>query len=186
MGVILKNTIMKAFKTLMAVCLLLISVNVTAQNEKDKQVIIDAEKAKATLLETDPGLEKFFDTSTGYVIFPNVGKGALIIGGSMGNGVVYENEQIIGMADLKNLSLGMQAGGESHIEIIFFETKKALEKFKEGNFEFSARVSAIAADKGISKDANYSENVLVITLPKKGIMADTSVGGQKFKYYPFN
>ncbi|HLV39599.1 lipid-binding SYLF domain-containing protein [Xanthomarina sp.] len=176
---------MKTLKTLIAVCLLLITVGVTAQNDKDKQVISDAENAKATLLEKDPGMEKFFDTSAGYVIFPNVGKGALIIGGSMGNGVVYEDEHIIGMANLKKLSVGLQVGGESIIEIIFFETEKALEKFKEGNFEFSARVSAVAADKGVSKDANYSDNVLVFALPTKGLMADTSVGGQKFEYHPF-
>lgn len=176
---------MKTIKTLMAVCLLFITVGVSAQNDKDKQVISDAENAKTTLLEKDPGLEKFFDTSAGYVIFPNVGKGALIIGGAMGNGVVYENEQIIGMANLKKLSVGLQAGGESVIEVIFFENKKALETFKEGNFEFSARASAVAADKGISKDANYSDSVLVFALPKAGLMADTSVGGQKFEFHAF-
>ncbi|MCX7547212.1 lipid-binding SYLF domain-containing protein [Xanthomarina sp. F1114] len=176
---------MKILKTFMAVCLLFISIGVTAQNDKDKQVISDAEKAKTTLLEKDAGLEKFLDTSAGYVIFPNVGKGALIIGGATGNGVVYENEQIIGMSKLMNLSLGLQAGGESHIEIIFFETQKALDEFKEGNFEFSARLSAVAADKGVSKDADYNDNVLVVTMPKVGLMADTSVGGQKFTFHPF-
>ncbi|MCX7550069.1 lipid-binding SYLF domain-containing protein [Xanthomarina sp. F2636L] len=176
---------MKTIKTLMAVCLLFISVGVTAQNDKDKQVISDAENAKATLLEKDPGLEKFFDTSAGYVIFPNIGKGALIIGGAMGNGVVYENEHIIGMANLKKLSVGLQVGGESIIEVIFFETEKALKEFKEGNFEFSARASAIAADKGVSKDVNYSDNVLVFAMPKVGLMADTSVSGQKFEFHPF-
>src|SRR5690606_41326952 len=95
---------MKTLKTLIAVCLLLITVGVTAQNDKDKQVISDAENAKATLLEKDPGMEKFFDTSAGYVIFPNVGKGALIISCSLGNGGVYIDKQIIGMAYLWNIS----------------------------------------------------------------------------------
>ncbi|MEO8932756.1 MAG: lipid-binding SYLF domain-containing protein [Xanthomarina sp.] len=176
---------MKTFKTFMAVSLLLITFGISAQNDKDKQVITDAKKAKITLLEKDPGLKKFFDNSKGYAIFPNVGKGALIIGGATGNGVVYEHGKLIGMANLKNLSVGLQAGGESLIEIIFFETKEALEEFKEGKFEFSARASAVAADKGVSADANYNDNVLVFTLPKAGLMADTSVGGQKFEFHSF-
>ena len=176
---------MKILKTFMAVCLLLITVSVTAQNKKDKEVLANADKAKVTLLKKDVGLEKFFKTSSGYVIFPNVGKGALVVGGAIGNGVVYEHGKAVGMASLKNLSVGFQAGGESLIEVIFFETEDALEEFKEGNFEFSARASAVAADKGVSKDANYDDSVIVFALPKAGLMADTSIGGQKFEYHKF-
>ena len=176
---------MKILKTFMAVCLLLITVSITAQNKKDKEILANADKAKVTLLKKDVGLEKFFKTSSGYVIFPNVGKGALVVGGAIGNGVVYEHGKAVGMASLKNLSVGFQAGGESLIEVIFFETEDALEEFKEGNFEFSARASAVAADKGVSKDANYDDSVIVFALPKAGLMADTSIGGQKFEYHKF-
>lgn len=176
---------MKTLKTFMAVCLLFITLGVTAQNDKDKEVMAHADKAKAALLEKDQGLEKFFDSASGYVIFPTIGKGALVIGGAMGNGVVYENGNAIGMANIKKLSVGLQAGGQALTEVIFFETDEALEKFKEGNFEFAAQVSAVVADKGVSEDANYSDNVIVFAMPKAGLMADTSVGGQKFEYHPF-
>lgn len=176
---------MKTLKTLAAVCLLFITVGITAQNDKDKEVMAHAEKAKAALLEKDSGLEKFFNNASGYVIFPNIGKGALIIGGAMGNGVVYENGNAIGMANIKKLSIGLQAGGEALTEVIFFETDEALEKFKQENYEFAAQLSAVVADKGASKDANYSDNVIVFAMPKAGLMVDTSVGGQKFEYQPF-
>ncbi len=61
----------------------------------------DAQDAKQKLLDKDSGLEKFFDNSAGYVLFPNVGEGGFIIGAAAGNGVVYENGKAIGMADLK-------------------------------------------------------------------------------------
>ncbi|GGG58197.1 lipid-binding SYLF domain-containing protein [Bizionia arctica] len=176
---------MKTLKTIMAVCLLLITVGVTAQNSKDKEVMADAQKAKTALLEKDPGLEKFFDTASGYVIFPSIGKGALIIGGAMGNGVVYENGVAIGMSNIKKLSVGIQAGGQALTEVIFFETDEALNEFKQGNYEFAAQASAVIADKGVSEDANYDDNVIVFAMPKAGLMAETSVGGQKFEYHPF-
>lgn len=176
---------MKTLKTLVAVTLLFLTIGATAQNDKDQKIMADAAKAKTTLMAKDAGLATYFENASGYVIFPNVGKGALIIGGASGNGVLYENGDAVGMTDLKKLNIGLQAGGQAIIEVIFFETDAALKKFKEGNFEFSAEVSAVIADKGKSKNANYKDGVVVFALPKAGLMADASVGGQKFSYTPF-
>ncbi len=168
-------------KTILATLLLVVSANVFAQNEKDKEVMADAEKAKMELKEMD-GMDRFFDNSMGYVIFPNVGKGGLIVGGASGNGVLYENGMAKGMASLKKVDVGLQAGGQALTEIIFFETEESLKDFKDGNYELSANATAIALDKGIAANANYKDGVAVFTKPKKGLMADLSIGGQKFEY----
>lgn len=175
---------MKILKTTIAIVALAFAIGTNAQSEKDKKIIEDAAKAKKTLLKADSGLQTFFDKSAGYVIFPNVGKGGFIIGGASGNGVVYENGEIIGMADLKKLNVGLQAGGQAIIEIIFFETTTDLERFKEGDFQFSAEASAVAVKSGIAFNAKYKDGVAVFALPKAGLMADASVGGQKFDFKP--
>lgn len=176
---------MKTLKTIMAACLIFITVGATAQNDKDKKIMKDAEHAKSMLMEKDTGFEKFFNNASGYVIFPNVGKGGLILGGASGNGVVYENGRAIGMADLKELSVGLQAGGQAVTQVIFFETDEALAKFKEDNYEFEAEASAVAVNKGVSKSTNYSDGVVVFAMPKTGLMADLSIAGQKFSYHAF-
>jgi len=163
----------------------LVMLSAHAQNDKDQKVISDAEKIKQTMLEKDPGLQKFFDSSSGYVIFPNVGEGSFIVGGASGNGVVYQNDSTIGMADLKKVDVGLQAGGQAVAEVIFFETEESLAKFKDDQFTFSAEAAAVILEEGVSKNANYSEEVLVFALPKAGLMADLSVGGQKFSFSPF-
>lgn len=111
---------MKIFKSITCAAILFLAIGANAQDSKQNRVIKDAEKAKEKLMKMEVGLDEFFSTSAGYVIFPNVGKGGLIIGGASGNGVVYENGTMIGMADLKKLSIGLQAGGQSITEIIFF------------------------------------------------------------------
>ncbi|PRX56672.1 lipid-binding SYLF domain-containing protein [Flagellimonas meridianipacifica] len=161
------------------------SVGINAQSKKDRKIINDAKKAKKTLLKADAGLQRFFDDSAGYVLFPNVGKGGFIIGGASGNGVVYEGGEMIGMANLKKLNVGLQAGGQAIIEIIFFETSVDLDRFKEGKFQFSAEASAVVLKTGIAASAKYKDGVAVFALPKAGLMADASVGGQKFGYKPF-
>lgn len=176
---------MKTLKNTLMVCLLLIGFGAMAQSDKDKEIMVDAEKAKSTLIAKDAGIEKFFNNASGYAIFPNVGKGGLIVGGASGNGVVYEKGSPIGMTSLKKLNVGLQAGGQAVIEVIFFETDAALEKFKNGNYEFSAGVSAVIADEGKSENVNYSDGVAVFAMPKAGLMADASVGGQKFEYHAF-
>jgi lipid-binding SYLF domain-containing protein len=181
----IKNKIMKPLKTIMLAFSLLIVLVANAQNDQDKKIMADAENAKETLMAKDLGLEKFFKNASGYAIFPNVGKGALVVGGASGNGVVYENGKMIGMTSLKKVSIGLQAGGQSLIEVIFFETDEALDKFKEANYEFSVEVSAVIANEGKSENANYDDGVVIFTFTKGGLMADASVGGQKFEYHPF-
>ena len=163
------------------------SVAVTgySQSEKEQKLIKEADAAVAEMLKVDPGLREYFDKAAGCAVFPNVGKGGLIIGGASGNGVLYEYGQKIGMASLKELNVGLQAGGEALMEVIFFEKKEDVDDFKEGKFAFDAGASATALKAGISKDMKYKDGVAVFTYTKGGLMADASVGGQKFKFKPF-
>ncbi|MBW8242340.1 lipid-binding SYLF domain-containing protein [Muricauda oceani] len=176
---------MKRIKSIVTLALFLLTISISAQNKKDQKIMADAEKAKTTLLEAAPNLDGFFENSAGYVIFPNVGKGGFIIGGASGNGVVYENGTAVGMADLKKLNIGLQAGGQAIIEVIFFETDVDLERFKTEKFQFAAETSAVALKSGIAFNAKYKDGVAVFALPKAGLMADASVGGQKFGYKAF-
>lgn len=176
---------MKTVRKTIIICLFMATASIFAQSNKDEQIMADAQKAKLTMLAKDAGLGEIFANSAGYAIFPNVGKGGLIIGGASGNGILYENEAAVGRTSLKKINIGLQAGGQAFIQIIFFETDSALNKFKQANYEFSAEASAVIADEGIAETIGYSNGVMIITLPKAGIMADVSVGGQKFEYHAF-
>ena len=130
-------------------------------------------------------MKKFFSEAYGYVIYPNVGKGAVGIGGASGNGVVWEQGQMIGMAKLTQVSIGFQWGGQAYREVIFFETKDDMDRFKKNKVELAAQASAIAVTAGASADAKYVDGVMVYTMRKGGLMYEASVGGQKFKFNPF-
>ena len=156
-----------------------------AQDDKAKEKLIaDSKEAKADFMKTDPSMDHLFNSSYGYVIFPKIGKGAIIIGGSGGNGVVYEKGKTIGTAKMAQVSVGAQIGGQSYREIIFFETKEALDRFKDNKVEFTGQISAVAAKSGASKNAKYAEGVAVFTQDLSGLMAEAAVGGQKFTYKP--
>lgn len=175
---------MKTLKSITMALLLLMAAGAYSQKNDHNSLMADASKAKQKMLQKDKGLQKFFDNSSGYVIFPNVGEGGLIVGAASGRGIVYENGQAVGLAGLKKLDIGVQAGGQALAEVIFFETEAALNDFKTDDYAFSAEVSAVALESGASKNANYNDGVVVFAMPKAGLMVDLSVGGQKFDYKP--
>jgi lipid-binding SYLF domain-containing protein len=144
----------------------------------------ESQEAVANFLQKDSTLKEFIDNAAGHAVFPNVAKGGLVVGGAHGSGVVYEKNKLIGQAKMTQASIGAQAGGQTFAEIICFETPDALNDFKAGKLEMSAEVSAVAAAEGVGKAAKYKKGVAVFALPKKGLMAQASVGGQKFKFEP--
>lgn len=126
-------------------------------------------------------MQRYFDAAAGYVVIPTVGKAGLGIGGARGKGLLYENGEPTSKVTMTQLSIGFQWGGQAYSEFVFFEDEKALEHFKNGNYELGAQASAVAITAGASADAGYASGVAIFTLAKGGLMYEASVGGQKFK-----
>jgi len=136
----------------------------------------------------DADLKQFFDHAAGYAVFPSIGKGAWFVGGAYGRGMLYERGTLgaktTGYVDVTQGSLGLQWGGQTYSQIVFLETKEAVENFKSGSVKFSAAISAVAARAGAAKQAKYQDNVAVFTLGQAGLMIEGSVGGQGFGFRP--
>ena len=185
---VIKPYTMKKYKiTMLIQSVILASViffanTASAQSDKEKSLIQDCETAKEEFIKTDPSLSNLFASAAGYVIFPNVGKGAVGVGGASGNGYVYEKGKMTGKAKLSQVSVGFQVGGQAYRELIFLENQEALDRFKKNKVELSAQASAVAATAGASANAKYREGVMIYTQQKGGLMYEASVGGQKFKF----
>jgi lipid-binding SYLF domain-containing protein len=170
--------------TMFVITALAMPVSLLAQ-DKDAKLLDDSKEAKASFIKSDNLMQHLFESSAGYVIFPNVGKGAVGVGGAAGNGILYENEKSVGRASMKQVSVGFQFGGQAYREVIFFENQAALDRFKQNKFEFDAQASAVAANVGASANVKYRNGVMVFTQEKGGLMYEASIGGQKFEYSSF-
>lgn len=171
------------YKTVLVLLVMVLASCGSAKKTGD-DLVADAREERSMIEREYPAIANHFNNSAGYAIFPNVGKGAYIIGGASGNGAVYENGNLVGYADLKQVDVGLQLGGKSFVEVLFFETDEALQQFKNGGYELGANASAVILDKGISKDLDFQDGVAVVTVPKGGAMAGISVGGQRFDFNP--
>ena len=175
-----------ALKFMILLMAMIMSATVYAQStSKEKKLVDDCTEAREDFINTDGLMKNLFANAYGYVIFPNVGKGGIGIGGAVGNGVVYEGGSIIGKAKLTQLSIGFQFGGQAYREVIFFESEADLDRFKENKIEISAQASAVAVTAGAAANVKYKEGVMIFSQQKGGLMYEASIGGQKFNYSSF-
>ncbi len=177
---------MKITKLIFATVLCMSMTVFAQESDKDKKIISDAETAKAEFITMNKSLESQFDNATAYVIFPNVGKGAVIVGAASGNGAVYKNGKLVGMASMKQLDVGAQIGGEAYSEVIFFNSDEAFKKLKNNELELTSQIAAVAVEEGKSLNTKFTDGLAVYVMPKAGLMAEVSVGGQKFEYRPLD
>ena len=169
--------------------LIFYSVNVVfAQwNPSDENRDPETGVTKKTLLAIEkfrkiPELEDYFAEADSYAVFPRVMKAGFGIGGSRGKGEMVQNNYVIGSVSLTHFSAGIQLGGQSFSQIIFFRKKIDTNRFIQGNFEFSARASAVLIEKGVSAESTYNDGIAVFTSTNGGLMYEASIGGQKFKF----
>ncbi|HBG78078.1 MAG TPA: hypothetical protein DDW84_04405 [Phycisphaerales bacterium] len=163
--------------------LLVCGCAVTPEKPKGKAVLsIDSNEAVAIMKEKDSSIQKFFDKSYGYAVLPKVFKGAFVAGGAYGKGEVYEQNQMVGYCDMTQATLGFSFGGEFFREIVFFRDKEDLDKFKSGEFTFSAQVTGVVLKAGAAAKADYKAGMAVFIAADSGLMVDASLGGQKFSY----
>jgi lipid-binding SYLF domain-containing protein len=143
--------------------------------------------AQATLTEykaKDPSLQSLLDAAVGWAIFPDVGKAGWILGGSYGKGEVYEKGQLIGYADVSEVSAGFQWGAQNFSQILVFMTQEKLDAFKTGQLSLSANVSAVALTAGAAGTTDRSKGVIALVDTKGGLMAEAAIGGQRMRFRP--
>ena len=173
-------------KTLLSFITIALMLSVTSisafEPDTSDEMQLSVAKAILDLKKRDPGMEEFLNGAAGFAVYPKVGKAGIGIGGAHGKGLVIVNDEVIANTSLSQVTVGFQLGGQVYAQFVFFEDETALGHFQRGNFELGAQASAVAATAGASADVNYDSGVAVVTNVGGGLMAEATVGGQKFKY----
>ncbi|WP_022666683.1 YSC84-related protein [Desulfospira joergensenii] len=156
-----------------------------------------------SIFKNSPAVQPFFKDAYGYTIFPTIGKAGFVVGGAFGKGQVYKHGALTGTVTLSRVSVGFQIGGQAFSEMIFFQDKRAYDEFTSGTFEFDASASAVAITAGaqakagtegatagasagpatgVQAETHYRKGMAIFVHTKGGLMAEFSVGGQKFEF----
>lgn len=153
--------------------------------EKRQQLQNEAQNTLNVMKSRDARITPLLNSSYAYVIFPKIGKGGVLVGGAYGRGVVYQNGQLIGYAELNQASIGAQLGGQTFSQLILFRDQPALETFKRGGFSSSAAASVVALTTGLASKVDFGrQGTAIIVMPRGGLMGELSLAGQTINYQP--
>ena len=162
----------------------------SAKSQADAQT--KAAKINAAVDET---LQRFYaeypqgrqlaNKAAGMLVFPEVTKGGLVVGGAYGKGALLVDNKIVDYYSTSSGSIGLQAGYQEHSQIIMFMTPEALTKFQNSSgWEIGADTSVAVVDKGAAGKIDtktFDQPVVAFVFGQEGLMGSLSLEGSKIQ-----
>lgn len=151
-----------------------------------------------------PQVAPYFQSAYGYAVWPRIARGGFFVGGSRGRGQIYVGGNLVGTSTLVEASIGLQAGGQTYRQIIFFQNAEAYQAFAKDGFEFDAQAQAVAVTASAEAGAGttgartsagagspntaagggYSNGMQIFTMAEGGLMYKATIAGQRYNYEP--
>jgi lipid-binding SYLF domain-containing protein len=117
------------------------------------------------------------------LMFPNIIKGGLIIGGQYGDGALIQQGKTIGYYNIAAASFGLQAGGQSFSYALLFQKQSALDYLqKSDGWSIGSGPSVVVIDQGAAASltsTTVTQDVVAIPFGQKGLMAGLGLEGSK-------
>ena len=93
------------------------------------------------------------EKAQGMLVFPEVTKAAVGVGGSYGEGALIVGDKTAGYYSTTSASVGLQLGAQKSAQIIMFMTAEALDKFRNSSgWEAGANAQVTMIDEGKAAD----------------------------------
>jgi lipid-binding SYLF domain-containing protein len=151
-----------------------------------------AEAAKTTS-ESQAALQKLYASAplakelgpkaVAILVFPEVTKAGLGIGGQYGEGALLTKGTASAYYKTTGASVGLQAGAQKYGYAMFFMNAKALEQLKKANgFEVGVGPSVVLVDEGMAKTTTTTtmkDDIYAFVFGQKGLMAGLGIQGNK-------
>jgi len=131
------------------------------------------------------GGEELIKKANGYLVFPNIYKAGLVVGGEYGEGAMVVNGSIDSYYKMYTTSIGLQAGAQKRSMLVLFLTKDALKKFvnrEEWKVGVDGGLSVMNWSAGTDlSSVDIRKDTIAIPFSNIGIMANISLEGTVFQ-----
>lgn len=142
-----------------------------------------ADASLTKLLAENPAAVQLSKSAQGILVFPDIKKAGLGVGGEVGKGVLKVNGVTDGYYRTVSLSIGAQAGFQSYGYVLMFLTPDALSNFKSAKgFELGVDGSVAVLEAGASVDVdttNIQADTVGFVFDQSGLMAGATIEGSK-------
>jgi lipid-binding SYLF domain-containing protein len=150
------------------------------------------DKATASLQQLyakNAEIKKLGEKAKGILIFPEVKKAGLVIGGQGGEGVLRKAGKSAGYYKTAAGSIGLQAGVQEFSLVMFFIDDESLQYLESSKgWEIGTGPSVVIGDEGFGKtatSATVKKGIYAFIFGQKGLMAGIGLQGSKItKFTP--
>ncbi|MFO1113554.1 MAG: hypothetical protein U1E35_06785 [Rhodospirillales bacterium] len=125
-----RRMLIKAAVLVTAIAALPFAGSSTALAKSGKELRANAEATLTRLYNQDAAARSLSRRAKGILVFPEITKGGVGIGGSYGEGVLFVGGNPAGYYSVGSGSLGLTLGAQSFSQVIMFMTPEALKSFR--------------------------------------------------------
>lgn len=153
------------------------------------EIRASSEQTLTELYNTTPAARELGRRAKGILVFPEITKGGIGIGGAYGEGSLWQGGKLVGYYSVGAGSLGLTLGAQTFSQVIMFMTQEAVDKFvASGGWEAGVDGSVVAIDEGTAHSADTASllakgeqnPILGFIFGQQGLMFDASFKGMKY------
>jgi lipid-binding SYLF domain-containing protein len=165
----------------------LVGAAAPSSDEKGKtaaaELAAESKTALQQLYGSSPLAKALGPTAVAILVFPEVKKAGLGIGGQYGEGTLLKKQTPTAYYKTTGASFGLQAGGQKYGYAMFFMNAKALAEFESASgFEVGVGPSIVLVDEGMAKTTTTNtlkDDIYASVFGQKGLMAGLGIQGNK-------
>jgi len=179
----MKRTAVICILVVMVGAMMLFFVPAAAKADTAAEIDRNVDSALEKLYATTPSAKELSKVAKGVLVFPDVIKAGLVVGGQYGVGALREGNDTVGYYNTVAASYGLQAGAQSFGYALFFMTDAALKYLKKSaGWEIGVGPSVVVVDEGIARSLTTTtakESIYAFFFNQKGLMAGLGLQGSK-------
>ena len=134
------------------------------------------------------GGRELLKKAEGYLVFPKVYEGGLVVGAKYGFGALVRNDAIAKYYKIFSTSVGLQVGIQNYSLIVVFLTKESLKRFldkEEWKISADGELSFTSWHQGVDINSlDLRKDTIVIPFNNTGLMGGISFEGTVFQQLP--
>jgi lipid-binding SYLF domain-containing protein len=143
-----------------------------------------AQAALNSLYAKNPGAKAIGKDAVAILVFPEVIKAGLGVGGQYGEGVLFRGGKAVAYYNTAGASVGLQAGGQKYGYAMFFLSEENLKYLdKSEGFEVGVGPSVVVADKGMATSpkttTTMKDTIYAFIFDQAGAMYALGIQGNK-------
>lgn len=157
----------------------------TVANSPASQADITASSSQALnkLIRENAAASAISQQSRAVLVFPEMVKGGLVVGGAYGEGELRKGGQTTGYYTSFTGSWGLQAGAQSYGYAVFLMNDSAIQYLEESDgWEIGVGPTVVVVNAGVAENLSSStlqDDAYAFIFDQRGLMAGVSIEGTK-------